>query len=88
MKINDIRIRIVNKENSKIKAIASISVEDCLVIHDIKVIETENGLILAMPSRRTQYGDYKDIVHPLNSETRELLSSVIFAAYEEAKAKE
>ncbi len=85
MKISDIRIRLVNKENSKIKAIASMTIEDCFVVHDIKVLENDQGFFIAMPSKKTLDGEFKDIVHPLNTETREMISSVVLAAFEQAK---
>lgn len=85
MKISDIRIKLVNKENSKVKAIASMTIEDCFVVHDIRVLENEKGLFVAMPSKKTPNGDFKDVVHPLNTETREMISSIILAAYEQAK---
>ena len=87
LKISDIRIRLINKETTRIKAIASITIEDCFVVHDIKVLENDHGLFIAMPSKRTLDGDFKDIVHPLNTETRVLISSLIITAYNEAKAK-
>ncbi len=87
MKISDIRIRLINKETTRIKAIASMTIEDCFVVHDIKVLENDQGYFIAMPSKKTLEGDYKDIVHPLNTETRELISSLILTAYKEAKAK-
>lgn len=85
LKISDIRIRLVNKENSKVKAVASMTIEDCFVVHDIKILENDKGLFVAMPSKKTPDGDFKDVVHPLNTETREMISSVIKAAYEQAK---
>ena len=70
MKISDVRIRLVNKEDNKLKAVASITIDECFVVHDIKVIEAAEGVFIAMPSRKTNDGDYKDIAHPLNTETR------------------
>ena len=85
MKISDIRIKLVNKENSKVKAIASMTIEDCFVVHDIKVLENDKGLFVAMPSKKTPDGGFKDVVHPLNTETREMISSIILAAFDQAK---
>lgn len=85
MKINDIRIRLINKEDSKLKAVASIVVDDCFVIHDIKVLEGNQGYFVAMPSRKTPDGQYKDVAHPLNTPTREELNKTVLAAFEEAK---
>ena len=87
MKISDIRIRLVEKEESKLKAFASITIEDCFVVHDIKVIEGNEGYFIAMPSRKTGDGEYKDIAHPIKTETREELIKVILNAFEEEKAK-
>ena len=81
MKISDVRIRLVNKEGNKLKAVASVTIEDCFVVHDIKVIESADGAFIAMPSRKTNDGEYKDIAHPLNSETRETLKLAILTAY-------
>ena len=81
MKISDVRIRLVNKEDNKLKAVASMTIDDCFVIHDIKIIDAAEGAFIAMPSRKTNDGDYKDIAHPLNTETRELLKKAILTAY-------
>ena len=87
MKISDVRVRIVKKEDSKLKAVASVTFDDCFVVHDIKVIEGTEGYFIAMPSRKTGDGEYKDIAHPIKTETREELIKVILAAFEEEKAK-
>lgn len=86
MKISDVRIRFVKKEDSKLKAVASITIDDCFVVHDIKVIEGTDGRFIAMPSRKTNDGEFKDIAHPLNTETREELKNAILAAYEQELA--
>ena len=89
MKITDVRIRIVKKDEKKLRAVASISIDDCFVVHAIKVIEGTEGCFIAMPSRKTPDGEYKDIAHPINTETREEVRAVILAKYEEAlKAEE
>ena len=88
MKISDVHIRFVKKEDSKLKAVASITIDDCFVVHDIKVIEGSTGPFIAMPSRKTSEGEFKDIAHPLNTETRELLRDAILAVYAEELAKE
>ena len=87
MKITDVRVRIVKKDDSKLKAVASVTFDDCFVVHDIKVIEGTEGYFIAMPSRKTGEGDYKDIAHPIKTETREELTKVILSAFEEEKAK-
>lgn len=81
MKIGDIRIREVRNTDGKLKAVASITIDDCFVVHDIKIFEREDGFAIAMPSRKTSDGKYKDIAHPLNTETRELLQDMILAEY-------
>ena len=87
MKITDIRIRIVKKDDNKLKAVASLTIDDCFAVHDIKVIDGNQGLFIAMPSRKTPEGNYKDIVHPLNTETRENIKELILAEYEKALAE-
>ena len=83
MQITDIRIRKVEKEG-KMKAVVSITLDDEFVVHDIKVIEGEKGLFIAMPSRKASDGEYRDIAHPINSGTREKIQNMILAKYEEA----
>ena len=87
MKISDVRVRIVKKDDSKLKAVASVTFDDCFVVHDIKVIEGNEGYFIAMPSRKTADGEYKDVAHPIKTETREELIKVILDAYEVEKAK-
>ena len=81
------RIRLVNKDDAKLKAVASITIDDCIVVHDIKVISGREGMFISMPSRKTPDGEYKDIVHPINTETREELKKVILDAYEQEANK-
>ena len=82
MQITDVRIRKVEKE-SKMKAVVSITIENEFVIHDIKVIEGEKGLFIAMPSRKSNDGEYRDIAHPINSTTRDNLQKLILEKYQE-----
>lgn len=84
MSITDIRVRIVNNDNDKLKAVASITIDDEIVVHDIKVINGRDGYFLSMPSRKTNEGEFKDIVHPIKTEVREMLKEKILAAYEKA----
>lgn len=65
MRISDVRIRIVKKDDAKLKAVASVTFDECFVVHDIKVINGSEGLFVAMPSRKTPDGDYKDVAHPI-----------------------
>lgn len=81
MQITDVRIRKIAKEG-KMKAIVSITIDGEFVVHDIKVIEGEKGLFIAMPSRRAGDGEYRDIAHPINSETREMIQDIILERYE------
>lgn len=83
MNITDVRVRKVTKEG-KMKAVVSITLDDEFVVHDIKVIEGEKGLFIAMPSRKASDGEYRDIAHPINSGTREKIQSIILAEYERA----
>lgn len=87
MKISDIRIRLVTKDDSKLKAVASMTIEDCFVVHDIKIIAGQNDNFVAMPSRKASDGEYKDIVHPINTETREQIIKLVLDAYNEEVAK-
>ena len=81
MIITDVRVRRVAKEG-KMKAVVSITIDDEFVVHDIKVIEGEKGLFIAMPSRKASDGEYKDIAHPINSATREKIQRIILEKYE------
>lgn len=81
MQITDVRVRKVSKEG-KMKAVVSITLDNEFVVHDIKVIEGEKGLFIAMPSRKAADGEYRDIAHPINSDTREKIQSIILQKYE------
>ena len=83
MQITDVRVRKVTKEG-KLKAVVSITMDDEFVVHDIKVIEGEKGLFIAMPSKKAVDGEYRDIAHPINSGTRERIQALILQKYEEA----
>lgn len=80
MKVTDVRVRKITKEG-KMKAVVSITLDKEFVIHDIKVIEGEKGLFIAMPSRRSGDGEYRDIAHPINSDTREKVQNIILEKY-------
>ena len=82
MQITDIRVRKISKEG-KMKAVVSITFDNAFVVHDIKIIEGEKGLFIAMPSRKAGDGEYRDIAHPINSEMRDKLQSEILKKYEE-----
>lgn len=83
MNITDVRVRKVSKDG-KMKAVVSITIDDEFVVHDIKVIEGEKGLFIAMPSRKATDGEYRDIAHPINSATRDRIQKMILEKYEEA----
>ena len=83
MQITDIRIRSVEKEG-KMKAVVSITIDDEFVVHDIKIIEGEKGMFIAMKSRKAAEGEYRDIAHPINTATRERLQSMILSKYQES----
>lgn len=87
MNITDVRVRKVTKEG-KMKAVVSITIDEEFVVHDIKVIEGEKGLFIAMPSRKATDGEYRDIAHPINSNTREHIQKLILEKYEEVMAAE
>ncbi len=81
MKVGDVRIRQVRHSDGKLRAVASITIDECFVVHDIRIFEREGTLLVAMPSRKSSDGGYKDIAHPLNTETREYIQGVILDAY-------
>lgn len=81
MKITSVKIRKVEREGSRMKGIASVVVDDAIAIHDIRIIEGDNGLFIAMPSRKTPVGEYKDIAHPINQEVRTMFEKEILDAY-------
>ena len=83
MNITDVRVRKVAKEG-KMKAVVSITIDEEFVVHDIKVIQGDKGLFIAMPSRKAADGEYRDIAHPINTETRERLQRMILEKYQES----
>ncbi len=87
MQITDVRVRKITKEG-KMRAVVSITIDNEFVIHDIKVIEGDKGLFIAMPSRKSSDGEYRDIAHPINSETREAIQNLIISRYEQSAGEE
>ena len=85
MEITSVKIRKVEKEGSRMKGIASVVVDNAIAIHDIRIIEGDNGLFIAMPSRKTSVGEYKDTAHPINQEVRTMFEKEILDAYDKAE---
>lgn len=85
MKITSVNVRKIEKEGSRMKGIASVLLDECFAVHDIRIIEGDNGLFIAMPSRKTSTGGYRDIAHPINTETRQMFEKEILDAYEKAE---
>ena len=88
MKITSVNVRKIEKEGSRMKGIASVLLDDSFAVHDIRIIEGDNGLFIAMPSRKTATGGYRDIAHPINPEVRSMLEEAILEAYENAEEVE
>ena len=87
MRITDVRVRLIQNEESKLKAIASITIEECFVVHDIRVIEGKEGYFVSMPNRKSNDGQHKDVAHPINTETRKQVDKAVLDAFEAEKAK-
>lgn len=85
MEITDVRVKVVDK--NKMKAVASVTFDSAFVVHDIKIIEGNDGLFIAMPSYKAKYGEYRDIAHPINAGTRAMLQDAILKKYEEIYAE-
>ena len=88
MKITDVRVRLVKNEDSKLKGVASVTFDECFVVHDIKIIDGPDGFFIAMPSRKGKDGTFKDIAHPINTDTREVLVQSVLNAYSAETASE
>ena len=86
MNISEVRVRLVKKDEGKLKAVASVTIDDCFV-HDVKILEGADDFFIAMPSKKTPDGEYKDIVHPLNTETREMLKKTVLDEFEKVRAQ-
>lgn len=82
MEITSVNVRKIEKEGSRMKGIASVLLDDSFAVHDIRIIEGDNGLFIAMPSRKTQTGGYRDIAHPINPEVRAMFEQAILEEYE------
>ena len=84
MKITSVNVRKIEKEGSRMRGIASVLLDDSFAVHDIRIIEGEKGLFIAMPSKKTPTGEYRDIAHPINPEVRSMFEEAILDAYEKA----
>lgn len=82
MEITNVRVRVVEKDNSKMRGFASVTIDNQFVVHDIRILEGDNGLFLAMPSKQTAPGEYRDIAHPINPEARKVFTDAILAEYD------
>ncbi|CDD28671.1 putative septation protein SpoVG [Clostridium sp. CAG:433] len=85
MKVTSVKVKKIEKENSRMKGIAEILLDDMIAIHDIRIISGDNGLFVAMPSRKTPTGDYRDIVHPISQEARDIIEKAIVEEYNKAE---
>ena len=85
MEITSVNVRKIEKEGSRMKGIASVLLDDSFAVHDIRIIEGDNGLFIAMPSRKTATGGYRDIAHPINPEVRSMFEDAILEAYDKAE---
>ena len=85
MKITSVNVRKIEKEGSRMRGIASVLLDDSFAVHDIRIIEGEKGLFIAMPSKKTPTGEYRDIAHPINPEVRAMFEEAILKAYDEAE---
>ena len=85
MKVTSVKVKKIEKENSRMKGIAEILLDDMIAIHDIRIISGDNGLFVAMPSRKTPTGDYRDRVHPISQEARDIIEKAIVEEYNKAE---
>src|SRR5699024_464135 len=88
MKITDVRLRKVNNQDTRMKALVSVTFDDAFVVHDLRVIDGNNGLFVAMPSKRTPDGEFRDIAHPINTEMRQHVQEEVMRVYEETEDPE
>ncbi len=80
MEITEVRAKRINGDN-RLVGIAAITIDNCFVVHELRIIEGKNGLFVAMPSRKMPNGDYKDVAHPINSETRNMIEKIVLDTY-------
>lgn len=82
LKITSVNVRMAEKEDSRMKGIASVLLDDCFIVHDIRIIEGDSGLFIAMPSRKTASGTYRDVAHPISSECRKMFEEAVLEVYQ------
>lgn len=82
MEITDVKVRLVNKEDSRLKGFATITLDNCFVVHGIRIVEHEDKLLVSMPNRKRADGTFKDVAHPINQETRKIFDDTILEAYQ------
>ena len=88
MRVTSVRVRLFDKPDSKLRGFATITFDDCFMVHNIRIIDGNTGLFIAMPDRKLKDGDYVNVAHPLNNETREVITAAILAEYHTALAAE
>ena len=88
MQITSVKVRKIEKEDSRMKGIASVVIDDCFAVKDIRIIQGEDKLFIAMPSRKYPDGEYRDVAHPINAETRKMFEDAIFEEYNKAEVEE
>lgn len=88
LKITSVNVRKFEKEDSRMRGIASVLIDDAFAVHDIRIIDGDNGLFIAMPSRKTATGGYRDIAHPINAEVRKMFEDTILEAYDKAEVEQ
>lgn len=86
MNITQVKVKVLRREDSKFRAVASITIDDDFVVHDLKLIEGQDGLFIVMPSKKTPDGQYRDVAHPLRTEIREQIKNAVIEEYEKELA--
>ena len=86
MNITEIRVKLLEKEDSRLKAVASMTIDGCFVVHEIKILEKDDGFIVSMPNKKKSNGKFADIAHPINVETREQINNAVIEAYKKELA--
>ncbi len=87
MEITEVRLHFMREEKQRLKATASITIDNCFVVHDLRVVEGDDDLFVAMPNKRSSSGEYRDVAHPINNETRDYIAKIVLEKYKEERAK-